>query len=213
MNRSSNMKIYDITAEISDNLPIYGNERPTITKVAHLENGDKYNFTNFSMTTHTGTHADMPSHFIKNGTTCETVALDRFYGPAKLIRLATTNHITKADLLPFNIEAGMILLIDTGQSAYMGQGTLKQDFLALTQEAAQYLVEKHIKTLGIDYLSVDPYNETEFPAHMELLGNDVTILEGLVLANVPEGEYTLSALPLKIAGGDGSPVRAILVRT
>jgi len=206
------MKIYDITAEISDNLPVYGDERPTAIKTAQLKNGDPYNFTKFTATTHTGTHADMPSHFIMGGATCENIPLDCFYGPAKLIRIAATGHITKADLQPHNIEAGIILLIDTGQSQYMRQGTLKTDFLALTPEAAQYLVEKKVKTVGIDYLSVDPYGAEGFPAHMALLGNGVTVLEGLVLEGVPEGEYTLSALPLKLKDGDGSPVRAILVK-
>jgi len=205
------MKIYDITAEISDTLPVYGDERPTAIKTAQLKNGDPYNFTKFAATTHTGTHADMPSHFIMGGATCENIPLDCFYGPAKLIRIAATGHITKEDLLPHNIEAGSILLIDTGQSQYMRQGTLKKDFLALTPEAAQYLVEKCIKTVGIDYLSIDPYGAEGFPAHMALLGNGITILEGLVLEGVPEGEYILSALPLKIVDGDGSPVRAILV--
>lgn len=206
------MKIYDITAAICDNLPVYGNERPTVDRVARLEDGDKYNFTKLGLSTHTGTHADMPSHFTNSHITCDNVPLDRFYGPARLIRIPATGHITMADLLPFNIEEGSILLIDTGQSKYMQQGTLKENFFALTTEAAQYLVEKKIKTLGIDYLSVDPYDSEDFAVHMALLGNGVTILEGLVLEGVPEGEYILSALPLKIAGGDGSPVRAVLVK-
>ncbi|MCL2285789.1 MAG: cyclase family protein [Firmicutes bacterium] len=206
------MKIYDITAVIGDNLPAYGNERPIIDRTVRLEDGNKYNFTKLGLSTHTGTHADMPSHIANNGMSCDTIPLDRFYGPARLIRIATAGHITKADLLPFNIEEGSILLIDTGQSKYMQQGTLKEDFFALTTEAAQHLVEKKIKTLGIDYLSVDPYDSEDFPVHMALLGNGVTVLEGLVLDNVPEGEYTLSALPLKIAGGDGSPVRAVLMQ-
>ena len=205
------MKIYDITAEISDNLPVYGDERPVAKKVFQLAKGDDMNFTKFTATTHTGTHADMPSHFIMGGATCENIPLDHFYGPAKLIRIAANSHVTKADLQPYNIEARSILLIDTGQSQYMRQGTLKKDFLALTPEAAQYLVEKKIKTVGIDYLSIDPYGAEGFPAHMALLGNGVTILEGLVLESVPEGEYILSALPLKLKDGDGSPVRAILV--
>jgi len=207
------MKIYDITAEISDNLPVYGNERPTVDRVFRLENGDKFNFTKLGLSTHTGTHADMPSHFIMNGATCDTIPLDYFYGPATLIRMANVaNNITKADLLHFDIKEGCILLIDTGQSKYMRQGTFKEDFFALTPDAAQYLVERKIKTIGIDYLSIDPYGTADFPAHMELLGNGIAVLEGLVLEGVPEGEYTLSALPLKVAGGDGSPVRAILVK-
>jgi len=205
------MKIYDITAEISNNLPVYGNERPTIDIVAQLANGDPYNFSKINVTAHTGTHADMPLHFILGGATCSEIALDYFYGPAKVFRIAVSSHVRKEDLLPLDIQAGDIILLDTGQSAFMLQGTLKEDFIALTPEAAEYLVEKNIKTVGIDYLSIDPYGAEGFPAHKALLGNNIAVLEGLVLEGVPEGTYTLSALPLKIPGGEGSPVRAILI--
>lgn len=205
------MKIYDITATIGDSLPVYGNERPTAIKTAQIKNGDKYNLTDLKFTTHTGTHADMPSHFILDGNTCDTIPLDHFYGQATLIRIAPTTHITKEDLLSLDIPEGGILLLDTGQSKLMSSGTLKTDFISMMPSAAQYLIEKKIKTLGIDCLSVDPYGEMAFPVHLALLGGGVVILEGLVLENVPAGEYILSALPLKLEDGDGSPVRAILI--
>ena len=205
------MKIYDITAEISGNLPVYGDERPAITQLASFENGDEFNLMQICATTHIGTHADMPLHFVPGGAGCDTIALEHFYGTAKVMRLAVDSHITKADLKPLNIQAGDIILLDTGQSAYMRQGQFKKDFLALTADAAEYLAAKKIKTLGIDYLSVDPYDAEGFPAHKILLGSGIVVLEGLVLEAVPEGEYTLSALPLKFANGDGSPVRAILL--
>ena len=205
------MKIYDITAAISNNLPVYGDERPIITTLAQIANGDAYNLTWLSVSAHTGTHADMPLHFIADGAACDDIALAHFYGPAKVMRIAATSHIRKADLEPLDIQAGDIILLDTGQSAYMRQGTLRHDFVALTPEAAEYLAQKKIKTIGIDYLSIDPYDAADFLAHKILLGSGIAILEGLVLEDVPEGIYTLSALPLKIPNGEGSPVRAVLV--
>lgn len=205
------MKIYDITATIGDKLPGYGNERFTVSKTARIKDGDKFNFSKFAATTHTGTHADMPSHFILDGTTCDNIDLCHFYGRAKLIRLNAAGHITKEDLLPHNIPEGIILLLDLGQSKYMQQPELNKDFIALMPCAAQYLAEKRVKTVGIDCLSVDPYWDEDYPAHMILLGNGIAILEGLVLDGVPEGEYTLSALPLKFEDGDGSPIRAVLI--
>ena len=204
------MKIYDITATISDDLPVYGDERFTVNKVASIKTGDKFNFTKFAATTHTGTHADMPSHFIADGATCDNIDLSHFYGRAKLIRIAATAHVTKEDLLTYDIPEGIILLIDLGQSKDMSRGTMNKNFLALMPCAAHYLVEKRVKTVGIDCLSVDPYGDDDYPAHMTLLGNGIAILEGLVLDSVPEGEYTLCALPLKFHEGDGSPVRAVL---
>ena len=206
------MKIYDITAEISNDLPVFGNERPAITATAQMDKGDEYNFTKLFLTAHTGTHADMPLHFISGGVACNEIALDYFYGPAKVMRIAVNSHVRKADIAHLDINAGDIILLCTGQSAYMQQAAFKEDFIALTPEAAEYLVEKKIKTVGIDYLSIDPYGAAGFPAHKALLGNGIAILEGLVLEGVPEGTYTLSALPLKIPNGDGSPVRAVLVK-
>jgi len=158
-----------------------------------------------------GTHADMPRHFIENGATCHDIALEYFYGRAKVIKVKTATHISKEDLLPFDIEEGDIILLNTGQSHLMRQPKLKEDYIALLPDAALYLADKKIKTAGIDYLSVDPYGEPNFPAHKILLGSGIPILEGLMLDGVPEGEYTLSALPLKYGNGDGSPIRAVLI--
>jgi len=205
--------IYDITATISPTLPFFGNEGPTVRQLTYLDKGDDYNLTLLKMTAHTGTHADMPLHFIREGDSCEEIPLEHFYGLAKVFRINTCAHICKTDLEKLDIQPGDIILLDTGQSAYMQQVPLKQDFIALTPAAAEYLVEKKVRTIGIDYLSVDPYEAADFPAHKILLGNGVAILEGLVLSDVPEGTYTLSALPIKIEGSDGSPVRAILINT
>ena len=207
------MKIYDITATISEDLPAFGtgSERHTITHQAQMDEGAPYNFSWLSVSAHTGTHADMPLHFIAGGTNCTDTPLEHFYGPAKVMRISVNANVRKADLEGLDIQAGDIILLDTGQSRYMSQANFKEDFFALTPEAAEYLVEKKIKTVGIDYLSIDPYRTPGYPAHKVLLGGGVAVLEGLVLEGVPEGTYTLSALPLKIAKGEGSPVRAILI--
>jgi len=206
------MQIYDITASISSNLPVFGKERPSITSLALLDNGDAYNLTWISVSAHTGTHADMPLHFIAGGKACDDISLGHFYGPAKVFRLSTSADICEAGLRHLDIQEGDIILLDTGQSQHLKNPTLKHDFIAITPKAANYLARKKIKTLGIDALSVDPYDTTDYSAHKTLLGNGIAILEGLVLDSVPEGEYILSALPLKIPNCDGSPVRAILVK-
>jgi arylformamidase len=186
------MKIYDITATIGDSLPVYDDkERFVITELMQIAKGDLFNVSRLTTTTHTGTHADMPLHFVADGAACDNIALDYFYGRAKVIRFKATGHISKTDLEPYDIEAGDIILLDTGQSPDMRQPALKEDFFALTPDAAHYLAEKKIKTLGIDYLSVDPYGTPDFPVHTVLLGNDIAILEGLVLDGVPEGDDCL----------------------
>ena len=117
-----------------------------------------------------------------------------------------------SDISHLKIKEGEIVLFDTGQSDYMENPMFNEEYFAFSPEAAEYLASKNVKTVGIDYLSIDPYNAKGFPAHKILLGKGICILEGLVLKGVPEGEYMLSALPLKLKDGNGSPVRAVLVR-
>jgi len=208
------MKIYDITAEISSALPFYSENDPfKFDWILRLENGDTCNLSRVTMSAHTGTHADMLLHFIENGAACDTIPLKHFYGKAKLFRLhhKQPQNISREDLLPLDIQSGDIILLDTGQSCNMNK-PLKKDYTALSSCAAEFLAEKKIKTVGLDYISADTYNSPGFPVHNILLGNGIAILEGLVLENVPEGEYEISALPLKFKGGEGSPVRAILVK-
>jgi arylformamidase len=205
------MKIYDITASICENLPSYDNKKPVIDDLMQIKKGDACNLSVLKISSHAGTHADMPKHFIDDGLCNATMPLEHFFGRAKVIRLSVESHVRKEDLEPHDIKEGDIILLDTGQSKFMRQGGLKEDFIALAPCAAEYLAKMKIKTVGVDYLSIDPYNAPGFPAHKILLGNGIAALEGLVLEDVPEGEYTLSALPLKIPGGNGSPVRAVLI--
>lgn len=208
------MRIYDITAVVSSELPFYSENDPfDLRQVLQMDAGDICNITRVKMSVHTGTHADMPLHFVKDGRACHDMPLDHFYGKAKLFRLPmpVERNVTQADLEPLDIAEGDIILLDTGQSSYMHQSQLKKGYTVLTPEAAEFLVSKKIKTIGIDYISIDEHNSPTFPVHKILLGADITILEGLVLDDVPEGEYIISALPLKFKNGDGSPIRAILV--
>jgi len=193
------MKIYDISAVITEDMTIYSDEEKIhITDIYQIKNGSPVNMKRINFTGHTGSHADVPLHFIDAGMTCEDIPLDHFYGRARLVQMPhLSGNISREDLLPLYILPGDILLLNTGRKA-------------LLPDAAAYLAEKEIKTIGLDSLSVDPFDSTDFPSHHILLGHGISILEGLVLDGVPQGLYELSALPLKIKNGDGSPVRAIL---
>jgi arylformamidase len=95
----------------------------------------------------------------------------------------------------------------------LGRSGFEEDYVAVSREAAEYLVEVGVETVGVDYLSVEPFEDEEFNTHHTLLGADVVIIEGLVLTDVEPGEYVLVCLPLKLAGSDGSPARAMLMRS
>jgi HAD superfamily hydrolase (TIGR01509 family) len=187
-----------------------------------IADGDPCNHSFANISLHTGTHVDMPLHFIDGGDACHETDPGLFYGEAKVVRMAhvmagvqvpgpITRHISRDDLLPLDIRAGDIILLDTGQSGDMQNGPLNKNFKTILPNAAEYLAECKIKTLGIDCLSVDPFVTSDYAAHKILLSKGIGVLEGLVLDGVPQGRYTLSAFPLKFRSGDGSPVRAVLI--
>ena len=191
------MKLYDISREISPNMTFYSpDDEMKVNEVMQLKNGDMCNLTRYEFSGHMGTHIDTPLHFIDGGTSCDNIDLQHFYGKAKVIQSIKTN-VSKEDLIHTDIQAGDIILLNTGGKV-------------LTADAATYLAEMKIKTVGIDSLSVDEYGSEDFPVHSILLKNDIAIIEGLDLDKVPQGIYDISALPLKFKNGNGSPIRAIL---
>jgi len=191
------MKLYDISREISPHMTFYSpDDKMEVIEVMQLKNGDMCNLTRYDISAHTGTHIDTPLHFIEDGAACDGIDLRHFYGKAKLIQSIKTN-VSKEDLIHADIQAGDIILLNTNGKV-------------LTTDAALYLVEKQIKTIGIDSLSVDEYGSNDFPVHHILLGSGIAIIEGLKLDDIPQGIYDISALPLKFKDGNGSPVRAVL---
>jgi arylformamidase len=123
-------------------------------------------------------------------------------------------HVGRADLEAAEVAGQARLLLKTRNSeqGLMQREEFEEGYSAISREAAEYLVEIGVETIGVDYLSVEPFEDGEFNTHHTLLGADVVILEGLVLTEVEPGEYFLACLPLKLAGSDGSPARAILIR-
>ena len=192
------MKIYDISVEISQDMEVYSDaEKVSINEIYQLEQGDPCNLTRISLTGHSGSHVDLPLHFIKNSAACDTIPLGCFYGISRLVHLPPgPGDISPDELLPLDIKEGEILLLGTNKRLFQ-------------PTAAAFLAEKQIKTLGVDSISID--ESPGWPVHKILLGRGIPIIEGLLLEGIPQGTYEISALPLKIKNGNGSPVRAILV--
>ena len=209
------MKIYDITVPISPEMPVWpGDPAVQIELVSKIEVGDNANVSHLSLSAHTGTHVDAPFHFLQEGVSLDQVPLDLFVGPAYVVEILGVDLITARELanvgIPQDIER---LLIKTRNSELWvnGETEFKTEFVALSPDAAQFLVDHNIKLVGIDYLSIAPFKQSR-PTHQILLGNEVVILEGVDLSAVPSGNYMLYCLPLKLVGVDGAPARAILVR-
>ena len=210
------MTIYDISLTISPSLPTWpGDPGLVLEQFESMDKGAHANVTSISTSLHVGTHVDAPHHFLNDGRTVENLPLDVLTGPCYVVQLPDgIDAITEEVLARTEITSDMErVLFGTGNSHYWarGQEKFQEDFVAITEDGAEWLVEHGIRLVGVDYLSVAPFGDSE-PTHHVLLKAGVVIVEGLNLANVVRGFYTLYCLPLKIAGADGAPARAILVQ-
>jgi len=208
------MHIYDITLTISPDLPVWPGDPPVkIERVAKIEEGANSNLSRMSIGVHTGTHVDSPLHFLTGGNGVESLPLNILIGRAYVLNLPDADIITASVLQQSSIPTETNrLIIKTRNSQYLAHKdpVFRTGFVGISADGAEFLVGLGIKLIGIDYLSVAPYKQSR-PTHEILLKSDVVIVEGLDLSNITQGQYTLYCLPLKIAGCDGAPARAILV--
>ena len=210
------MEIIDITAPVSPKSVMWpGQDAPSREFASHTDRGDPSTVSRWELSAHTGTHADARMHFIPGGWTMESLELSRCVGPCRVVDLThLEGHVSRADLEAAEVAGTTRLLLKTRNSegGLLDREGFVEDYAAISLEAAEYLVEIGVEMVGVDYLSVEPFEDKEFNTHHALLGADVLVFEGLVLAGVEPGEYFLACLPLKLVGSDGSPVRAILIR-
>lgn len=209
-------QIIDISVAISPSLPVWPGDPPiTIELASSLERGDPANVSRLEIGTHTGTHLDAPWHFIPSGAHVDQLSLDVLIGPCWVSDLTTlARHIEASDLEAAEIPGGTRrLLLKTRNSGFWTAHpeTFVPEYIALTPDAARWIVEHDIRVVGIDYLSIEPFDSPNAETHYILLGAGVIPVETLDLRGVTEGAYTLLCLPLKIAGADGAPCRAVLM--
>jgi arylformamidase len=178
-----------------------------------IAKGDAANITRIEMGAHTGTHLDAPFHFHMNGAGVDQLPLEILIGPCRVFDLSElTKHITRAALEECDFAGVTRALFKTRNSRHWTNNDRKFDkeFLAVAADAAKYLVERGVKLVGLDYLSVEAFGSTEYPVHDTLLGAGVVIIETLNLSGVSAGDYELIALPVKLKGADGAPARVVL---
>ena len=188
-----------------------GDPEVEVTKLMQIEKGDMCNTRLLKCPVHVGTHIDAPLHFIEGGEGIETLPLSSLAGPAKVIEIKNDKIIPLSEVEDKNISEGDIVLFKTiNSSIYLKEDTFNENYAYLSTEAARYLVSKKISTVGIDYYSIAGINDNIVECHEVLWGAKVTIIEGLDLSTISPGLYEFVCLPLKIAGSDGSPARAII---
>ena len=208
------MKIYDVTVPISEETPVYeGDPNVRIESAGAIERGDAANVSRLCCGVHTATHVDAPNHFIEGARRVHELEFEKLLGRCRVVELSGDVTAIEPKHLE-NLEIIERVLFKTRNSAFWNEPEkgFRTDFTYITPEAAKVLVEKDIKLVGIDYLSVEKFGSKDFATHITLLEKEVLIIEGLDLREVPAGDYELICLPLKYIGGagDGAPARTIL---
>jgi arylformamidase len=209
------MSIYDISLTISPEMPVWpGDPAVLLEQVESMDAGAHANVSRLNAGVHTGTHVDAPHHFLNDGRTVEGLPLEVLTGPCYVAQIPDAmDEITAEVLDGIPLAEGTVrLLFGTRNSHWWarGENSFQKDFVAVTEDGAEWLVKRGIRLVGVDYLSVAPFGES-VPTHTVLLQAGVVVVEGLNLSSVPRGFYDLYCLPLKLKGSDGAPARAILV--
>jgi arylformamidase len=182
-----------------------------IERMLDIERGDVANVSTISLGSHTGTHMDAPIHFVRGGEGMDRMPLDATMGPARVIEIRDPTSIKPDELDPHGIGHGERVLFKTRNSSLpWWTRDFIEDFVYVSREAARYLAERGVRTVGVDYLSVGGFYADGVETHQALLGAGIWVIEGLDLSRVEPGEHELICLPLKVEGGDGAPARALL---
>jgi arylformamidase len=201
--------LYDVTLPVSTALAGWpGDAAYRFDWSCTRAGGASVNVGQVSCSIHTGTHIDAPFHFDDGGATTDRLRLEPYLGPARLIDRTGRSLIGRSDLAGVNLEGTPRLLIRTG--GWKDHRRFPEGIPVLSEDVPAYLAERGVILVGLDVPSMDVLDSKMLPVHHALARHGIAILESLDLSNVPEGVYELIALPLKLVGADGSPVRAVL---
>ena len=192
--------VYDISQEVLSCNVFPGDPHPEIKRVNSIDRGDICNLTSLTMCAHNGTHVDAPFHFLNEGKTLEQIPLDSFVGDCYVTHY---NGEIDAD--------NALVILDKAKKAGTGERILIGGKAVVTADAAREFAKAKIKLIGNESQTVGPEN-APMEVHLILLREEIVLLEGIVLSHVPEGKYLLSATPLNLAGCDGAPCRAVLIK-
>ena len=196
-------------------MPVWpGEPEVELYRLKKLEDGANANVTYMGFAVHTGTHVDAPCHFLQGENSVDTLPLDVLVGEVIVAEISNdVSQITAREVNAMGLKPGTErVLFKTRNSQYWIDGgeEFKADFVGITEDGAQALVDLGIKLVGIDYLSIAPFKKSR-PTHLVMLNAKMVVIEGVDLSKVTAGKYTLFCLPLKLANADGAPARVILV--
>jgi arylformamidase len=188
-----------------------GDPPARISLALDMERGDPCTVSLLEMGAHTGTHMDAPAHFVRGGIGIDDMPVDAAIGSARVIPILDRTSIKTDELVRHHIRRGERVLFKTHNSAHCWDTDhFIEDFVYLSASAAQYLADRQVRLVGVDYFSVGGFRAEGVETHQALLKAGIWIIEGLNLKQVGPGRVQLVCLPLKIAGGDGAPARALV---
>lgn len=208
-------RIYDISVTVRTGGLVYpGNPAISITAQQAISQGAGANVSRIDLGSHTGTHVDAPKHFFDDGAGVDALSLDVLIGPARLLAFSdAVASIGEAELRSHDLTGVTRVLLKTRNSAWLASGSTEfhTDYTYVAPDGAAYLASLGVQLVGVDYLSVEQFHSGHHLTHRTLLEQGIVIVEGLQLSEPPAGDYELYCLPVKFAGLDGAPARAVLV--
>jgi arylformamidase len=208
------MKLIDVSVPLDGKLPTYPNNTPfSLEPIKRIARGDSSNVSTLHMSAHTGTHVDAPRHFFDKGHGTEALPLELLMGRTRVIEITSRAGVTAEDLRAIDLSEDLRVLIKTHNSRLWSSPEFQTDYVGVTESGAKHLVERGVKVVGVDYLSVEQFRTPGAPAHHVLLGAGTIVIEGLNLLDVDPGIYEMFCLPLRIVGADGAPARVVLRRS
>lgn len=204
------MKLYDISLSLSPETVHWVTGTPLqLIERKRMSRGDANNSSSIHTSVHAGTHVDAPFHFVPDGVTIEALPLEVFVGPARVCAIEPGSHITAADVGKIGLKGEARVLFKTRNSALLHKAAYDPSFAAFSVDGAKALVDAGVRLVGLDYLSA-AHAEEQVSVHRAFLDHGVVVLEGVDLSEVPAGHYELICPPVKLAGSDGAPCRALL---
>ncbi|MDX2501324.1 MAG: cyclase family protein [Deltaproteobacteria bacterium] len=205
------MKLYDATLSIHEKMMVFPGDPPFEHEaVSRISSGDDFNLTRLHMATHLGTHVDPPAHYIKNGVTVDRIPLETLVGPGVVADLRSCAQIDAPALEKAGIKDEKRILLKTDNGPRLSASSFHAQYVDLSEDGAQFLIERGVCLVGIDSLSIEHHENPGAPVHHMLLEAGILVVEGVHLLDIPPGKYEIFCLPLKIKDGDGAPARVIL---
>lgn len=218
-------RVWDVSPPLTPDLAVFPGDTPLEREIlARREAGDPVTLSTLRATVHLGAHVDAPRHYGTGAASIDAVPLDRLLGRCRLVRPRGDDAVRDGCLSAAGLAAALDTLAEeldgdrpalpprvvVATGSHPDPTRWTDGFTALAPEAIDWLAAAGVRTVGVDTPSIDPAESAELPAHAAVLRHYMTIVEGLALGGVPEGDYELIALPLRLVGFDASPVRAVL---